>query len=132
MKSAYSLLLVVLALCPAGRGSPETPAQEFLLTVTLTSTQKPVQVRATISLGRAFEASEQQANRRITIKGALTEKKRNLYHLRLTIVDWTSETSNSTESYEPDLILGEPWRGGFISSFIYLRTVVLLTRAPAR
>lgn len=131
MQSAWFLFLVILALCPSGQASTRTAPDEFLLTVTVPASEKPVEVSTKILLGKAFEASEMRAGRKITIKGTLTGLKQNRYHLRLTIVDWVSEKVNSTSSFEPDLALGEPWRVGVVSSFIYHYTV-LLTRVRDR
>jgi len=128
MKSAWPLFLAILALCSPGDATRTAP-DEFLLMVTLPSSDKPAEVSTKILLGKAFEVSEVRAGRKITINGTLTGLKRNRYHLRLTIVDWVSEKVNSTTSFEPDLVLGEPWTVGVISSFIYHYTV-LLTRVP--
>jgi len=131
MKNAWSLFLAMLALCSQGHASTKTESDEFLLTVTLPSSEKPVEVSAKISFGKAFEVSEMRGDRKITIKGTLTALKQKRYHLRLTIIDWVSEKVNSTSSFEPDLVPGESWTIGVISSCISHYTV-LLTRVPDR
>jgi len=125
MKSAWSLFVAMLALCSQGQVSKKTSPDEFLLTVTLPSSEKPVEVSTKISVGKAFEVSEMRGERKITLKGVLKASKQNRYHLRLTIVSWVSEKVNSTLSVEPDLALGEPWAGGVVSSFVYHYTVLL-------
>jgi hypothetical protein len=129
MRTAWSLFVAMLALCSQGQVSKKTSPDEFLLTVTLPSSEKPVEVSTKISLGKAFEVSEMRGERKITLKGTLTALKHNRYHLRLTIVSWVSEKVNSTLSVEPDLALGESWNVGVVSSFISHYTV-LLTLAP--
>jgi hypothetical protein len=126
MKSAWSLFVVMLALCSQGQVSQKTSPEEFLLTVTLPF-DKPIEVSTKISVGKAFEVYEMRGERKITLKGALKASKQNRYHLRLTIVSWASEKVNSTVSVEPDLAPGELWTGGIVSSFVYHYTV-LLTR----
>jgi len=129
MKRAWYLFVAMLALCSQGQVSPKTSPDEFLLTVTLPSTEKPVEVSTKICVGRAFEVFEMRGERRITLKGTLTALKQNRYHLRLTIVDRVSEKVNSTLLVEPDPVPGEPWTVGVVSSFISHYTV-LISRAP--
>ena len=129
MRSTWALFIAILALCSPGPASTRTSPNEFLLTVTLPSSEKPIEVSTTISLRKPFEVSEMREARKITLKGTLTGLKQNRYHLRLTIVSRVSEKVNSTLSVEPDLVPGEPWTGGVVSSFIYHYTV-LLTQVP--
>jgi len=127
MKGTWSWFLAILALCSLGHASPRTAPDEFLLTVTLPSSDRPVEVSTRIPLGKAFETSEMRGRRKITLKGTLTALKQNRYHLQLTIIDWVSEKENSTLSVDPDLVLGEPWNVGVVSSIIY-HYMVLVTR----
>ena len=129
MKSAWPLFVVVLALCSQGQVSKKTSPSEFLLTVTLPSSEKPAEVSTNISVGKPLEVSEMRGERKITLEGVLTPLKHNRYHLRLTIVSWVSEKVNSTLSVEPDLVPGELWTGIVVSSLLYHYTL-LLTRAP--
>jgi hypothetical protein len=116
-------------LCSQGQVSKKPSLDEFLLTVTLPSSEKPVEMSAAISLSKTFEVSEMRGKEKITLKGTLTPLKDNRYHLRLTIVSWVSEKMNETLSVEPDLVPGEPWTFGVVSSFIY-QYAVLLSRPP--
>ncbi len=125
MKRAWSLLFAMFALYSQGQVSRKISPNEFLLTVTLPSSQKSLEVSTKISLGKAFEISEMRGERKITLKGTLTPLKQNRYHLRLTIVSWVSEKMNETLLVEPDLVPGEPWTIGVVSSIIYHYTVLL-------
>ena len=69
MKTAWSLFLAILVLCPLGQASTKTEPDGFVLTVTLPSSEKPVEVSTKILLGKAFESSGVRAGRKITIKG---------------------------------------------------------------
>ena len=123
----------LLALCtvPAARQRllPASNVEEFLLKVRLIDPTGPTEIQTRIVTQQRFEFSEMHNSAKITIKGELAERRKNSYHLKLTLVEWASQKSNSTETYELDLVPGEAQSRAFVSSFIFHRTI-LLTRLP--
>lgn len=128
MNSSIPVFLAVLLLpTPPPHFQSRNPNSEsFLLKVTLDDPDGEAQIQTTIKPGIPFEMSQNHGKAKITIKGRLGSFEKDHYHLRLTIVEWASSTQNSTETYEPDLVPGKPWGGGFISSFVYRRAVLLV------
>lgn len=103
--------------------------EEFLLKITLADPGATAEIQTRIVPLKPFESSEMHNGARITIKGELSAKHKGRYRLRLKLAEWRDEKTNSTEEYEVDLIPGKPEGRGFVSSFIYQRTI-LLTRVP--
>jgi hypothetical protein len=100
--------------------------EELLLKITVVDPGATADLRKRIAPLKPFECSEMHNGTKITIKGELSAKQKDSYHLRLTLAEWKDQKTNSTEEYDVDLT---PDGGGFVSSFIYQR-IFLLTHVP--
>jgi hypothetical protein len=122
---------MLVACLLAGPGVlPGSSPEEFLLKVILIDPAATTELQTRIVPRKPFELSEMHHSAKITIKGELAVEQKGSYHLRIAIVEWASEKSNSTENYEVDLVPGKAQNRGFISSFVFQR-IILLTRVPA-
>jgi hypothetical protein len=127
---AYVFVALLTEAAVAPRLASASNVEEFLLKVTLIDPAATFDIQTRIVPERDFEFSEMRGGAKITIKGNLGSKRKATYHLRLTLIEWASEKSNSTENYELDLVPGKMQGRGFISSFVFQRNI-LLTRIPA-
>jgi hypothetical protein len=126
--------LALLAFCLAAivgalHWLPRQTSEGFLLKVTLIDPAARTEIQTRIETQKPFECMETHKGGKITIRGELSSKRKGSYHLRITIVEWASETSSSTENFEMDLVPGAAVSRSFVSSFVYQR-VILLARAP--
>lgn len=121
-----SVLLACLVLWMSPAQSQRPDSESFLLKVTLYDPGAEAHLQTAIKPGIPFEWSENHGKAKITIKGRLGFRQKDHYHLQITIVEWASPTQNSTETYESDLVPGKPGGGGFVSSFVYQRTFLLV------
>jgi hypothetical protein len=132
MRALGSVILVLgFALLLAPPSSVATNTGEFVLKLTLIDPGATVEIQTKVRPEQPFEYSEMHNGARFTMKGDLGPKINDSYHLRLTIAEWRDEKTNSTETYEVDLVPGKAESRGFISSFVFQR-VILLTRVPDR
>src|SRR5271165_419994 len=123
-----ALFCISLTLCAIAQASPAASRSEmFLLKVMLNDPMASSEIQTRIAVGKPFEFSDTSKGVKITIKGKLSPRQKNTYHLKLTIVEWASEKTNNAETYGLDLVPGKMWNGGVVSSFLYRRDI-LLTR----
>jgi hypothetical protein len=103
--------LALLAFCLAAivgalHWLPRQTSEGFLLKVTLIDPAARTEIQTRIETQKPFECMETHKGGKITIRGELSSKRKGSYHLRITIVEWASETSSSTENFEMDLVPG--------------------------
>jgi hypothetical protein len=126
------MLFAILALYRAAVPVPQVYAAargEFLLKITVIDPGAKADLRTRIAPRKPFEWSETHNNTKITIKGELSATQKGKYHLQLTLAEWKDPENNNIEKYEVDLTPGKPESRGFVSSFLYRRTI-LLTNVP--
>lgn len=123
-------VLTVLCLTAWHAPAQAAGADTFVLKVMLDGPDS-VAIHTRIALGKPFEYSEMRNGEKITLRGELSPPRKDSYHLRLTIVEWRSNTNNLTTTFEPELVLDKPWSGGVIVGIIHQYTVLLARdRAP--
>jgi hypothetical protein len=127
IRLVFLLLGLAAAVAPALAGAADV--DKFVLKLTLMDPGATIEVQTRVTPGEPFEYSEMRNGAKITMRGDLAPKVKDSYHLRLTIAEWRDEKTNSTESYEVDLVPGKAEARGFVSSFIFHR-IILLTRVP--
>ena len=116
----FAWLMVTVSSRLVSAASPE----EFVLKVTLDPGGRTA-IETIVVPQTPFDTSKVLHGEKIRIKGHLAAKQRDSYHLRLTLTEWRSEKDNNSQSCELDLTPGKAEQFGFISSILYLRTVVL-------
>ena len=125
MKAAIKhVLFACMMMIVSTRLLSAVSTEEFILKVTLDPGGKST-IETIVVPQRAFDASKVVNGERITIKGDLAAKRGDHYHLRLTLSEWRSEKTNNRQSCEIDLTPGKVEYFGFISSIVYMRTILL-------
>jgi hypothetical protein len=120
----FAWMVVTVSSRLVSAASPE----EFILNVTLYS-GAPTAIETIVVAQRPFDTSKVINGEKITIKGDLAAKQRDIYHVRLTLTEWKSEKNNNRQSCGFDLTPGKVESFGFVSSIVYIRTI-LLTPLP--
>ena len=125
MKAALNrVLFACLMMIVSSRLISAVSPEEFILKVTLDPGGSTA-IETIVVPQRAFDASKVVNGERMTIKGELAAKRGDHYHLRLKLSEWRSEKTNNQQSCEIDLTPGKVEHFGFVSSIVYMRTVLL-------
>ena len=124
-------LAIVFSGAFAGSGAQTNP-DWFNLSVRLQDPfNSDLETRIQIKVDKPFQITTDNGEVKNTISGRLHAPSGAKYPLTLTIDERGSETSRLGESMKLQLELDRPFSGGPISSFIYLRTVVLSKKKGA-
>ena len=130
----YRVLVgVVCAACISAAPGAQPSAKEFDLEVRLKDLYNPdLSVMTLVRLDEPFVVRVGVGKITNVFWGELHPPRDGTYRLELSICEWASEASNLTGTTEYNLKPGEAQAGGFVSSVVYMREVMLKEHVAER
>jgi hypothetical protein len=124
---------LILVACISAAPGARPSAKEFDLEVKLKDLYNPdLSVMTLVRLDEPFVVRVGVGKITNVFWGELHPPKDGTYRLELSICEWESATSNLTGTTEYNLKLGEGQAGGFVSSVVYWREVMVKEHGAVR